>query len=335
MSDVNTVTSVEQDGRVLSGVGVSADALESVMERHAPEPTEQAADAAPVVETPPSAAEPPQTRGQKRYSQLTRERDEAKAAVEAAKAEREAIARERDELKARLSQPAPAATERPASQAAATEQPAAVPDKFAFPSYDEFIEAHPNTAYNEWELARLDAYGEWKDARTNLDARIRQSIEADRASRDFQGTIERSRAKGREVYADFDAILASGPGAFVPLAPTPQEARQRAAFIFSHPQSEHLQYAIMKDGDLAKRLASMDAISFGVEVSKIAPSGSGASPASPARAGSVTPPSPYQPVGQGSTTTVPPSAELAKRGFDFDKSGYRERRAAERGARRR
>jgi hypothetical protein len=80
----------------------------------------------------------------------------------------------------------------------------------------------------------------------------------------------------------------------------------------------------------------MDPFTFALEVAKLAPNGSVATPASTAASGSVPPPAPYQPVGSGSTTTALPSAELARKGgYDFDKSGYREKRAAERGVSRR
>src|ERR1035437_7907439 len=110
MSDVNTVTSVEQDGRTLSGVGVEASDLEAVMERHAPEPKPET-EAAPVAATdkPTDAAPAPEEkpkRGAQRFSDLTHERDLAKAEAATAKAERETLARERDELKARLDKPA-------------------------------------------------------------------------------------------------------------------------------------------------------------------------------------------------------------------------------------
>jgi hypothetical protein len=116
----------------------------------------------------------------------------------------------------------------------------------------------------------------------------------------------------------------------VNLGPTEDQAKRRVAFIYQHPQSEHLQYAISKDGALATRLAAMDDIGFGLEMAKIA-----APAAAPRRAAAPPPPAPYQPVNGNSGTTVTASSELAGKGFDFDASGYREKRAAERKANRR
>ena len=327
MSEANTVTSVEQDGRTLSGVGASAEALETVMERHAPPdptPDAPAAPAAAVASETPAA---PVSRGRQRYSDLTKARDDEKARADAAE-------RRASELEARLSAP-PAAASPGADTRPAPAAPAAAASAFDFPDYDAYLQTHPETSYDAWRRAEIAAFSDWKDAQTDLPARIREVLDGDRARAEFGQTVRSIYAKGRDAYADFDTVLASGPGAGILLGPTEDEGRSRVDYIVRHPRSEHLQYAILKDATLAKRLASLDAIHFGLELEKIAPSGSGASPASPARAGSVTPPAPYQPVGSGSSTTVSPSAELAKRGFDFDKSGYRERRAAERGARRR
>src|SRR6185295_517765 len=90
-----TVTSVEQDGRVLSGVGATTEQLEQVMERHAPpEPDEKPEAPAQPAEP---VAEPTEklTRGQKRFQALSTERDAEKAA-------REAAEKERNELRAQL-----------------------------------------------------------------------------------------------------------------------------------------------------------------------------------------------------------------------------------------
>ena len=116
--DANTQVSHEVNGRTLSGMGASPDQLEAVMERHAPEePAPSGTAGTPT--TAEGGAEPPApqpTRVQKRFAELTAERDAAKAEAATAKAELEALARERDELKARTPAPAaeptkPAATE--------------------------------------------------------------------------------------------------------------------------------------------------------------------------------------------------------------------------------
>jgi hypothetical protein len=102
-------------------------------------------------------------------------------------------------------------------------------------------------------------------------------------------------------------------------------------WIASLPNAEHIEYAIAKDADLARRLAKATDVEFGMIVSQLAPASAVASPASTARTESPTVPKPYQPVGSGSSTTVIPSSALTqKAGHDFDKSGYREQRAKER-----
>jgi hypothetical protein len=320
------VSHTDERGRTLSGMGADVAQLEATMERHAPESDASpagaavapAADGGDGVAAP---APPKPARGAQRFADLTHERDAAKADAAAAKAERETLARERDELKARLSQPAPAAE--PAKPAVVA-QPTG--EKFTFPSYDAYLETHPNADYNEWEVDRLVAFGDWKDARTDLDGRIRQTFEQEQAARRADEVVTRTRAKGREAYPDFDTVLTSGAGASVNLGPTEAQAKQRCAAIFQHPQSEHLQYAIMKDGDLARSLGALDDIAFGMALARLVPA------AQPERRVHTPPPAPYTPVNGSSATTSTPSSELAGKGFDYDSSGYREKRAAERKA---
>lgn len=320
MSESLEVVSHEQGGRVLSGVGVTADALAETMDRHTPDETQ-----AEAVATATSAAVTPEipkpTRGQKRFSELSQAAKDAAARADAAE-------RERDELKARLAQPPVAEPQRqqaPQVAATAATRTKPVEDEIGtkYQTHSDFMED-----LADWKVEqRLSAM--------DLDARVRQGIEADRSSRSFNDLVERTRAKGRDVYADFDTVMTTGTGSQIPLGRTAQEAMERAQFVINHPQSEHLQYAIMKDGVLAQKLASLPAMEFGLELARIAPSSAAVSPASTAGTGSVIAPAPYQPVGSGTKTTVTPSADLVKRGFDFDKSGYRERRAAERGVKRR
>ena len=92
-----------------------------------------------------------------------------------------------------------------------------------------------------------------------------------------------------------------------------------------------MQYAIAKDADLATRLSKMSDVEFGMALAAVAPVAAVASTASTART-VVPPPPPYQPVAGGGSTTVPSSADLAERSTeDYDRSGYREKRAKERG----
>jgi hypothetical protein len=167
--------------------------------------------------------------------------------------------------------------------------------------------------------------------------RTRDSIDSDRARDTFHSHIERSWVRGRSAYADFDAVRTNGPGANVAMPAAAVKA------IYELPNTEHVQYAIMRDGALAQKLSGIAmraargdlgaAYEFGAALANVAPDGPAASSASTGSPSSVMPPAPIQPVGSGSKTTTPSSAELVK-GFDFDASGYRERRAAERGGRR-
>ena len=318
----------EQGDRVLSG-GTDAAQLEATMERHAPEP-DKTTEGPPVQGSTggdgaspqaPAQQEAKPTRGQARFSELAKARDVEKARADAAEARAK-------ELEARISTPAPAAAPAPATAAPDPKaaEPAKHPEKFTFPSYDKYLETNPGADYNDWELERFAAFDAWKDQRANIDGRIRQTLAEERQARTVQETVERTRAKGRESYADFDAVLQSGPGGGVNLGRTEDEGTARCLAIFQHPQSEHLQYAIMKDGDLAKRLGAMDDIAFGMELARLVPSGNGA----PAQREWKPPAAPFTPVNGNSPTTPVASAALASKGHDFDASGYREKRAAER-----
>lgn len=327
--DANTVVTVERDGRTLSGAGVTAESLESTMDRHMPDPVEPSApasDAPPAGPgSPPGQAKP--TRGQARFSELTEQRKAAEARAEAAE-------RERDEIKTRLSQapslqpPAgqgPPAAAAPAAPQPRLDSPQPNPPQATYtrpePSEDEIGDKYPTyaaftRAQTEWVLEQQQA---------QFDQRMRAQIDADRQRQAFDAHVESTRAKGRAIYKDFDAMLTSGPGATVDMPMPAVHA------IYQHPQSEHLQYQIMKDGGLAQRLAQLafqNPFAFAMELTKLAPApaatnGNGHAPP---------PPAPMQPVGSGSRTTTTASAEHAKRG---DYAGYKAARAAERRGNRR
>ncbi len=272
--------------------------------------------------TPSSAPEVPQTRGRQRFSDLTKERDAAKAETVTERTKREGLEREVTELRARVQQ---AATPQQAAQAQqqltqAEHRQAAQPAQgFQFPTYETAIEQYPTLTYTEWDNARLEAFSQWHSAQLNVDERVQRALQADRSTRSLLDVKERAIAKGRDAYTDFDAVWASGPGAGIIQHP------DQVLAIINHPQSEHLQYAILRDGNLARRLAAMSPIEFGMTLAQLAPQPQAARPAYGA------PPAPYTPVGSGSSTQPVPLSELTKKGFDFDKSGYREKRAAERG----
>ena len=323
----------ETGGRVLSGVGVSSEALADTMARFEPPappaatpdataaPASPDAPAAPPVETKPS-------RGAKRFDQLTHDREEAKRVAADAQRERDALKAEVEALKAAqqrgASQPSPAAATAPVAAPSAPSAPS-LPDELT--SFDKYLSAHPTADYE----AFADAKADWRYQHMvapKFDAQIRQSIEADRASRTRQTRIADIRDQGVKAYPDFDAVM-SAPHLQAPLGD------EKFAYLLQQPHAHQLAYVIAKDPALYRELIAADPYTFGARLAALTPPSPVASPASTGRAGVVVPPAPYQPVGSGSKTTAPSSAESIKGGFDFDKSGYRERRAQERGGRRR
>jgi hypothetical protein len=317
--DPNAISTHESsDGRTLSGMGVTSEALADVMERHEPEPVAEAPAAAP--------AEPakPATRGQARFAELTKARKDAEARAEAA--EKRAA---EYEAKSAQAPAAPTPTVAPAATVPAPPSPSG-PERGdsgrpsglrTQPSEDEIGTKYKTYAEFVVDSARWVA----EQQQSDIDARIRSGIEADRASRDFLNHAESTWAKGRKVYADFDTMRTTGPGSQVPMDAAKIQA------ILQHPQSEHVQYAIVKDGTLANKLAQAGPIEFGMLLSTLAPTNGAAPLASTPNAGTITPPAPIQPVGSGSPTTPTPSADAARKG---DYAAYKARREAERKARR-
>jgi hypothetical protein len=296
------------------------------MERHAPEPKEPIAPVEPPKPpTPIDTPTIPQTKGQKRFAELAHAQKQAEE--RAAAAEKKAA-----ELEARLttgptpsSAVAPAPTAAPSTPSVAPVQPR--PEPVA--TRPKPTEAEIGTKYAGWAEFTEDLL-DWRDeqrhASTDLDGRIRETIERDRAAQALDTRIKATHDKGRTAYADFDQVYQSGPGGQVKMP------LDRLQAIYDAPHSEHIQYAVMKDAALAQKLASLAPIDFGMELSKLV---SAHTPAAATTTSAVSPaPAPFTPVASGSKTTVPTSADLAKKGgFDFDSSGYRERRAAERGLR--
>lgn len=298
------VTSTDDSGRTLSGVGASAEHLAEVMERHAPEETPAPAESAT-----PSEPKPP-TRGQKRFSELTKAAKDAEA--RAATYERELT-----ELRAK------------SSTAPASSPPAPAPTSTSVPNVGDSgrvsrvqpSEDEVGTKYKTYADFVVDS-ARWvaEQQSTDIDARIRQSIEADRATRDFLSHAESTWAKGRKVYPDFDTVRMTGPGAHVPMD------AEKIRTILHHPATEHMQYVIAKDAALAQQLAQMGPIDFGMAMASFAPAGPAAPLASTGATGSTTPPAPMQPVGSGSPTTVVSSADAAHKG---DYAAYKARRDVE------
>lgn len=322
-ADPQATVSVEQDGRTLSGVGVDVARLQATVDSRttaddAPEPVAAPAPAG----TPADAPKP--TRGQARFSELTQQREEARA--EAAR-----IKAEFDEFKAKFKDPTPAAPAIPVADTATTAGP--VPGDTGQPlqpTRPKPLESEVGTKYDTYGDF-VDDLSDWKVEQklANLDERIDSRTQQQRNQQALFAQVESTRAKGRAAYKDFDMLLQHGAGTHVPM---PQGALQ---IIYQLPNSEHVQYAIMKDAAVAARLAWIafnQPHAFGLELSKIAPAAPAVTTASTGNPGSVTPPPPMQPVGSGSTTTSLSSAEHAKSG---NYEAYKLARLAERGGGRR
>jgi hypothetical protein len=317
--DSNTIVSHEQDGRVLSGMGADAEQLAETMERHAPPEkpdapkgtaaTGTAADGVPSPATPAA----PVSRGRQRFADLTKERDTAREETAKERGERERLEARVRELETPRPAAQPVAAEPAKPKAAEPTRPEPTEDEIGvkYQTYAEFARD-----LSKWVLEQHVAAQQQTD-----DERINALLDQREAEREFVSTARASQDRGRKAYPDFDALL-KGPAGKVPLGPNESEAVQRAQFVISHPQSEHIQYAILKDETLARKLQQASAMEFGVIVAGLVPA------AAPARPAWTPPPAPHPTVGASSPTTATPSAEMAKKG-DFD--GYRAKRAAERG----
>lgn len=323
-ANYESVSVEDANGRILTGVGVTAESLHDAIDSSF-SATEAPKIEAPAATSPAIIEEPPKrSHGQKRFAQLTAEREEESR-------QRVSVEKERDDLKARLASlerspvPLQAATLAPEPATAATPATRAKPTEdmvgTTYQSYADFVED-----LSDWKA-------EERISKLNLDAQIRTQydrIEADRASRTLQDQNASAVARGRAAYADFDAAVTQSPVArSIDWGP-------RIQLIIAHPQSEHVRYGLAKHPEKALALSVEPDVSKFIEgLNQFVPGAAVASPASTGLAGMSIAPPPYQPVAAGSKTTVTPSAELARKGgFDFDKSGYRERRAAERGVRR-
>lgn len=316
--DPNAQVSVEQDGRVLSGVGVSEADLQETMDRHAPE--EPAADpAVPLAPISAPAEAVPASKGRERYSVLARQREEARADAATAKTEREAAIRERDEFKARLEQgsrqPEPTAVQEPVSAPAATRTK---------PSEDEIGTKYQTYAEFMYDASAWVFEQQQAQQRGGYEQQVRDVLARERSRDQFQTIVNDSQARARKAYPDFDTLL-DGPVGQIHLGRDYNESVERVAFVAHHPQSEHIQHAILKDQALAERLRDSDPYTFGLTIAGLIPT------AQPKARAWTPPPSPHPIVGASSPTTPTPSGELAAKGHNFDESGYREKRAAERG----
>ncbi len=303
MNDIEPV-SVESNGRILTGVGVSEASLNETIARAAESDPAPPGDAGGIEagRPTPDLAEPPKpSKGRERFSELTHERDEAKIAADQAKAERDA-------LKARLDA---------LEQAKPPSEPAKIPEPvtpIGKPKLDDYLDQPDPYA------ALAEALADWKFAAFERKQADKEAQQREVAT--IQQAVSSTWNEGRQAYQDFDAKLNQSTVIF-------SEGHQQA-FLRS-PDAPHVLYALASDEAFAKKVAAItDPVELGYTLAQISiPSRSGASPASPGvRASTVAPP-PYQPVGAGSKTSSPPLDELAAKG---DYEAYRARRAADRAA---
>lgn len=332
------VTVESDDGRIFSGVGVTPESLAETMEaRETPserpvESPSKPADAAgtPSVEDTAAASTLDRnddgtfkkSRGAKRFAALTADREREVAARTAA--EQKAAA-----LEARLAalEQGKQPETKPAQTASETfDEPEPTIDQFAS-SPDPLAAWVKATA--RWER-RQEAW-ELRQKGEDLDGRLNQRFTE---VQQRQAMVERVNEVGRDgssKYPDWVATV-TAPAIAEILYP---DATYHA--IVTAPNAADLVYTLAKDPTLARKVAQeADPFRLGVLLGSIRSSQAAvARPASTAPAVASSAPPPYQPVGSGSKTTSPALSDLAASGDDYDSSGYRERRAAERkGARR-
>jgi len=278
-----TVSVEDTSGRVLSGSGITEEAL-----------TEGLRDAE--TRFPDQPETPKEPKGRQRYSELTKQRDEAKAIAAAEK-------QRNDELASRLALLEAATTK--ALQPA--QEPEPVPQGRKKPTSAEI-----GTTYVDYDAFTEDL-ADWKaeqreiKLREEFNARFEARIEAERASRAQSSQADTVLTRGRASYSDFDAVVNACPVVF-------PEAMLRA--IVALPQAEHIEYALASNPELAERIAKIpDGLTLGLELAKLQPSGGRVTPASrPSGVRSSQAPPPFEPVGTGTSTTSPNLADLAASG---------------------
>lgn len=101
--------------------------------------------------------------------------------------------------------------ETPDRRAAPVEPPKApAGEKFTFESADDWMARHPELAvaeaYQEWELARLDARDEWRDSRKAAETTKQTQTQA--AEQEFSTFQEREQAF-RTAHPDYDTVMAA------------------------------------------------------------------------------------------------------------------------------
>jgi len=327
---------VEDDhGRILTGAGVSQDSLEEVIDAHEerkapvePSAVEKPSEAAPDKDAPAKATAEvgrdkengqftKQPRGQRRFDQLVKEREEQKRRAD----QYEARIRELEARSAPVSSPpvSPApesVSPAPKATPAVPEAAAAATPQRARPTPDEV-----GTKYQTWRDYEDDLFA-WRDEQKaiNYEQVARQVYQQQQAEHAFVSHVNEVRDKGRSKYPDFDQKIHDPAFDAIHFPGFTLQA------IAEAPASEDIQYRLASDHALAKQLAAeRNPVRVGMLLASLS-GGSAASPAS-AQPPVVTPaPPPYQPVGGRAKSATPSLDELANSGEDYDKSGHREQR---------
>lgn len=330
MAEENLV-SVEKDGRILSGVGAEESDLTATMERRAPSGTAMADDGdAPAAPTPGSRGP---KRLDKRLGTLTWEREEERRRADAAEQRAKDLEAQLEQARKPAAPTPPAAPAPPVPPQAPPpqEHPAAVSAKFT--SFPEWAAAHPQATFDDYldERQAHNVTGYVKQS--DLDALIRKGIESDRETRTRYEREGEEIRRGRAVYGpDFDRVVSA------PHLMTNNWPMYLVDAINSQEEPEHIKFALGSDPQLAEMIRTMNPVFAGAELAKLSRRSVAVAPTAPtARTVASPPPAPMQPVAGGGKTTTTSSADLASRStdYDFDRSGYREARARERGVHRR
>lgn len=326
------------DGRILTGMGVSPESLAETMEAREPVSGEKDEKTPPEKPNPTGAAEPSSldrnedgtfklSRGAKRFAAMKAEQQRIEEARQAAEQKAAELEKQLAEYRQAKQAPEPQKAEK-------AEKPAPTEFNEPEPQIEQFADqADPYAAWNR-ALARWDRRKEaWEDAQkgADLDTKIAQRFQEVYAQGQYIEQINKVAAEGAQKYQDWQAVVQHPDVANVIFPDDTYRA------IVTAPNAAELVYTLAKDPPLARKVASeKDPFRLGVLLGSIRSSQPAvARPASTGAAVASSAPPPYQPVGSGSKTTSPSLSDIADHGDDYDSSGYRERRAAERkGARR-
>ena len=198
---METVT-VESDGfHVETNTGTA----EQITENLTTPPVAEPAPADPDPQAPPEPVAAPKPK-------VAKPRDDTQARISQEVNRRKAVEREKDDLAARVraleaSQAPPQAPVQPA--------PVAAGEKFTFPAYAAWIDAHPDLAtdpdnYDAWQDAKLEAHADWREAKRDAKTRetaVQQTFEQQRTEH-----VNRERA-AVTAYPDYFDVRDAGDAA--------------------------------------------------------------------------------------------------------------------------